>query len=138
MRQQRALSSIFAFVVFACIVKAGTANQLSATFGTMFLLAIRMMVSARYYIAIGTAEPVREMSVSRIIGYSLQDLAVRVFNKGIPRTGRNGCVRHFLLTFPTNSHNLSANGGRPSIAPRRRKNPLCRNVTFRWFQNLFS
>jgi hypothetical protein len=42
-------------------VETSTANELSAAFRTVFLIAIRMVLSARHYIAIGTAEPVWKM-----------------------------------------------------------------------------
>jgi hypothetical protein len=89
-------------------IETRTTNQLSATVRTVFLIAIRMMVSTRHYIAIGTAKPVRKMHSFGIIGYGPKDLSVRVFNGGVRLTSRDGCVRHFSMATATNSHYLPA------------------------------
>jgi hypothetical protein len=92
------------FVVFAFSVETSATNQLSAAPGTVFLIAIRMMDPSRHYIAVGTAEPMRKMSTPGVIGYGLKDFPVRVLNGGISRTGCDGCVQHFLLTTPADTH----------------------------------
>jgi hypothetical protein len=68
-------------------VKTGAIDQLSAASGADFLIATHMMDSAWDYIAFGTAEPGRKMECFGIIGDSLKDLPIRVFNEGISFTG---------------------------------------------------
>lgn len=99
---------LFAFTCFAVSVKAGAANQLSPAIGTLFLLAVRMMVPTRHNITVGTAEPARKMRVSRIIGDGLKNFSIRILDRGIPRASRDGCVRHLLPTTPANSHSFLA------------------------------
>ena len=78
--------------------------HIPATSGTFLLLAVRVMLSPRRHIAIGTAEPRRKMCVFGIIGYWLKDFPVRIFNRGISRACRDACVRHFLLTAVAKFH----------------------------------
>ena len=84
-----------------------TANELSAAFRAVFLIAIRMVLPARHHVAVGTAEPVRKMELLGIIRHGLKGLSVRVFNRDIRLACCDGCVRHFFLAFPANPHHPS-------------------------------
>lgn len=68
------------------------------------MLTVRMMVPSRHHIAIGIAEPMRKMCVLGIIGYWLKGFPIRISDRSIPRTGRDGGIRYFLPTAQTNSH----------------------------------
>jgi hypothetical protein len=88
-------------------LKAVATDQLSAAFWTIFLIAIKMMLSARRHIAIGTAIPSRQMKRFGIVGDGWKACAIGVFDSSARLTSPDFRIRHFLLTDFTNPHKSS-------------------------------
>ncbi len=65
---------------FSFCVETGAADQLSATSGTVFLVAIVMVNTAWHYIAVGTSEPAWKMEAFGVKRCGLKGLPVRIFN----------------------------------------------------------
>jgi hypothetical protein len=77
---------------------------LPAAFRAIFLIAIKMMLPSRRYIAIGTAIPPRQMKRFGIVGDSWKACTIRVFHSNARLTGSDFRIRHFFLTDFANTH----------------------------------
>jgi hypothetical protein len=89
-------------------LKTIAADQLPAALWTGFLIAVRMMFSTRGNVAVGTAEPLREMEFFGIVGNGWPRFPAGVLNRGVPFAGKYRRILCFLLTFFANAHDFPA------------------------------
>jgi hypothetical protein len=80
---------------------------LPAAFRAFFIVAIRMMMPARRYIAVRATMPCGQMKLFGIKWYFGKAGPIRIFDGGVPLTGHDGRLRHDLPTAHAYSHCFS-------------------------------